>query len=103
MKSFTVFYNRGVLEELSTLGEKEAVVSKQTIMKQRLEKNLSQIEVAKVLEGLIVHNRQELIGSLCVSGPQEKIDQLKAFLEEKNLGTVVPNEASFRGAEEKSS
>ncbi len=99
MKSFAVFYNNGVSEGLSFPKGEEALASNQKVMKERLSTNWSQMESAKVLEGLVVHSRQELIGSLCVSGPEEKVDQLKAFLEEKNLGTVVPNEVIFKGAE----
>ena len=99
MKSFVVFYNNGVSEGLSYPREEEALANNQEVMRERLETNWNQMEAAKVLEGLIVHSRQKCIGALCVSGPQEKIDQLKVFLEEKNLGTVVPNEVMFRSAE----
>ncbi len=99
MKSFAVFYNNGVSEGLSYPRGEEALANNQKVMKERLGANWSQMEAAKVLEGLVVHSRQEFIGALCVSGPQEKIDQLKVFLEEKNLGTVIPNEVMFKGAE----
>ena len=98
MKSFVVFYNNGVADGLSYPSGEDEKESNARTMKERLETHWSQIEVAKVLKGLVIHSRQEFTGSLCVSGSQEQIDQLKAFLEEKNLGTIVPNEVMFKGA-----
>jgi hypothetical protein len=98
MKSFVVFYNNGVTNGLSDLRGEKALQANQKIIEERLEANWAQVEGAKVLEGLTVHSRQELIGTLCVSGSQETIDRLKTFLEEKKLGTVVQNRVMFRGA-----
>lgn len=98
MKTFSVFYNNGVTDNLSFPNTEDETKNTIATIEERLKANWNQIEAAKVLEGLVVLSRQKAIGTLCVSGPQEKVDQLKTFLEEKNLGTVSPNEAIFRGA-----
>jgi hypothetical protein len=99
MKSFTAFYNIGVTDDLMQPRGDQEEANNARILQERLEANWKQIEAAKVLEGLVVHNRQECIGSLSVSGPDENIDRLKAFLEEKNLGAVVQSQTVMKGAE----
>jgi hypothetical protein len=98
MKSFAVFYNKGVADGLSIPRSKEDAERNAGILKERLAANLEQLVVAKMLDGLIIHSRQELMGTLCVSGPESDIDRLKAFLEERALGTVLPNEMIVKGA-----
>lgn len=90
-ESYVVFYNNGVADGLHYPQEDAELQSNVKTMQDRLEANWNAIETAKILEGLTVHSRQKYTGALCVSGPAAKIDELKAFLEEKNLGTVVPN------------
>ena len=65
----------------------------------RLEANWQQLEVSKMLEGLTLLSRQKTIGTCCVSGPLEKVEALKAFLEEKKIGSVMIEDVRFRAVQ----
>lgn len=91
MNTFLATYAEGVTEGLSWPNTDDEKKNNASVMKQRLASNWQQLEVAKVLDGLTIHSRQEFIGTFCFSGPQEKIDALKTFLKESKLGTVTPN------------
>ncbi len=89
MESFSAYYSNGVAKDLQKSKDKEVLKMNGRIIRERLEANWSQLEQAKMLDGLIVHSRQVFTGMFYVSGRPEKITQLKTFLEEKNLGTVI--------------
>ena len=89
--SFTAYYNIGVTEGLTPPNGDQELRDNLKVMEERLAANLSQIEAANVLEGIVVDSRQEALGSLCITGPEEKINQLDTFLKERKIGVVVHN------------
>jgi hypothetical protein len=98
MKSFVATYNEGVTDGLAFPRTGEERGANIRIIKDRLEVNWAQLESATILEGLQVLSRQQLIGTLCVSGSDQQIEKLEAFLRERNLGAVMENKTMFRPA-----
>lgn len=88
MKYYIGFYTGGVTKGLQLPRSEEEKTANAKMMHERLEENWRQIEVAKVLEGMTLHSRQELIGTFCISGPDDAIEKLRQFLAAQKIGGV---------------
>lgn len=70
---------------------KETIRRNTELMTGDFHEKLRLMTEAGVLEGITVHSKQQFIGTLCVSGPQEKLDTLKQYLEDSGIGSLTEN------------
>lgn len=89
-ESHIAWYNRGRPEGLLPPGRDTRNHNIELLQKRNNER-LEELEKMASLLNIIIHSRQEFIGTACISGDATAIEQLKKHLEEKGWGTVTPN------------
>lgn len=49
---------------------------------------VAQLETAGILEGITIHAKMGFLGCLSVNGPEDKIENLKHYLNDNNIGDL---------------
>ena len=81
----------GLLQKVEgSRDERKAIARKNhDTAKRFFQERLQQLEQDSVLEGITVHSTMEIMGALCVSGPEEKIIKLEQYLIQKKIGKLT--------------
>ena len=89
MKSYLLYYPK--LEGIEMPKNREEEIANGEKLRAHHERIHEQICAAGALTNITVHSQQLAIGTACISGSDEAIQRLKAFLQDSGLGDISDN------------